>query len=120
MNTGSDENKDLNPGCNISDSLRLKIISRYGKKGEKALLAIQEKRILKYLDFFVVLGNSGEYVVSDDFCTCDDFSFRQNECWHILAVRIAGYTKDYTEVDEWYQDKWAGQLNKGSHIQNNV
>jgi predicted nucleic acid-binding Zn finger protein len=83
-----------------------RVISIYGRKGENALTAVRENRVLKYLDFFVVIGNSGEYVVEDDFCTCHDFAFRQKECWHILAVRIAKYTKEYTEINEWYQDKW--------------
>jgi len=92
------------PGMN--DSIREKIISIYGNRGKNALKALDEKRVLKYLDFFVVIGNSGEYVVVDNFCTCHDFSFRQTECWHILAVRIAGYSGYYTDIAEWYQDKW--------------
>ncbi|MDD3976980.1 SWIM zinc finger family protein [Methanomicrobium antiquum] len=91
----------------LTKSLRDKIIARYGKKGVNALIAVDNKRVLKYLDFFVVIGNSGEYVIADDFCTCHDFSYRQNKCWHILAVKIAEYTGVYTEMPEWYQDRWA-------------
>ncbi len=80
------------------------IRSIYGKKADNALTAIEEGRVMKYLDFFVVKGNTGEYVVVDDFCTCRDFAFRQIECWHILAVRIAKYSGSYTCVNEWYLD----------------
>ncbi|MBN2733586.1 MAG: SWIM zinc finger family protein [Methanomicrobiaceae archaeon] len=86
-------------------SMREKIIAGYGNKGVNALKALDEKRILKYLDFFVVIGNSGEYIVVDDFCTCRDFAYRQMECWHILAVRTAKITGGYITVNEWYQDK---------------
>ncbi|MBO7388175.1 MAG: SWIM zinc finger family protein [Methanomicrobium sp.] len=81
------------------------IRSIYGKKADNALTAVEEGRVYKYLDFFVVKGNTGEYVVVDDFCTCQDFAFRQIECWHILAVRIARYSGDYTCIDEWYLDR---------------
>lgn len=81
------------------------IRSIYGKKADNALTAVEEGRVYKYLDFFVVKGNTGEYVVVDDFCTCQDFAFRQIECWHILAVRIAKYSGDYTCIDEWYLDR---------------
>ncbi len=81
------------------------ILQRYPKKGRKALDAVQEGRIHKYLDFFVVDGLSDRYVVDDDFCACNDFCFRGIICWHILAVRIARLTGGYDEIDEWYQDR---------------
>jgi predicted nucleic acid-binding Zn finger protein len=82
------------------------ILSRYPKKGRKALDAVDEGRIHRYLDFYVVDGSSGTYVVDDDFCTCNDFCFRGITCWHILAVRIARLTGGYDEINEWYQDRW--------------
>ncbi len=83
------------------------ILSRYPQKGRKALDAVQEGKIHKYNDFFVVEGSSGTYVVDDDFCTCRDFCFRGIMCWHILAVRIASLTGCYDEIDEWFQDRWS-------------
>lgn len=83
------------------------ILSRYPQKGRKALDAVQEGRVRKYLDFFVVEGSTGTYIVDDDFCACNDFCFRGIMCWHILAVRIARLTGGYDEINEWYQDRWS-------------
>ncbi len=114
--TGKNTDKDHGKDCGkdtgkVSYSIKLDaqkcedIRSIYGKKADNALTAVEEGRVYKYLDFFVVKGNTGEYVVVDDFCTCQDFAFRQIECWHILAVRIARYSGDYTCIDEWYLDR---------------
>ena len=60
----------------------------------------------KYLDFFVVVGGSDEYVVEEEFCTCSDALFRRGECSHVIAVRIAALTGQYQEFPLWYQDGW--------------
>ncbi|ADN36358.1 zinc finger SWIM domain protein [Methanolacinia petrolearia DSM 11571] len=83
------------------------ILKKYPQKGRKALDAVQDGKIHKYLDFFVVDGTSDTYVVDDDFCACNDFCFRGIMCWHILAVRIARLTGGYDEINEWYQDRWS-------------
>ena len=44
----------------------------YGAKGEKAVLAAQDGRVLQYRDFCVVIGTTDTYVVDDAFCTCGD------------------------------------------------
>ena len=54
---------------------------RYGERGIKAIQACRDGKVEKYLDFFVVHGVTGTYVVEDDFCTCSDFLFRSSECW---------------------------------------
>ncbi|MBN1194278.1 MAG: SWIM zinc finger family protein [Methanomicrobiaceae archaeon] len=78
----------------------------YGERGEKALRAVKERRVKRYLDFFVVVGLSSEYVIEDDFCTCGDFLFRGRECSHIIAVRIAQATGIYETYSSWYLDEW--------------
>ncbi|NYT05935.1 MAG: hypothetical protein GKC04_06145 [Methanomicrobiales archaeon] len=78
----------------------------YGDRGEKALRAVRDGRVKRYLDFFVVVGRTAEYVVEGDFCTCGDFLFRGRECVHILAVRIAQATGRYELFESWYQDEW--------------
>lgn len=87
----------------LDDRLVEEIKRKYGKRGEKAVKLIQEGRIKKYKDFFVVVS-SDEYVVENDFCTCEDFEFRKMECAHILAVRIAERTGMYDYYDIFYMD----------------
>ncbi|MDD1707170.1 MAG: SWIM zinc finger family protein [Methanoregulaceae archaeon] len=93
----------------LSSPIREEIVRLFGDRGKKALKAIDESRIKKYRDFFVVVGTSDEYIVDDEFCTCPDFSYRGGHCWHVLAVRIASLTGDYEEIDLWYQDSWCDE-----------
>jgi len=92
--------KELDP------PIRQEIRKTFGKRGIKALAAIDEKDVKKYLDFFVVSGATSEYVIDEDFCTCGDFLFRGRECWHLLAVRLAVASGSFERVDAWYQDEW--------------
>ena len=91
----------------LTAEIRQEIIRIYGERGRKALQAVDEKRIKKYRDFFVVAGTSDEYIVDEDFCTCRDFIFRKGRCWHELAVRIAAAIGSFEEIDLWYQDTWS-------------
>jgi predicted nucleic acid-binding Zn finger protein len=61
--------------------------------------------VKKYHDFFVVEGRTAEYVVDEDFCTCNDFLYRGRTCWHLIAVQIAVATGKFTRVDGWYTDQ---------------
>lgn len=90
----------------LTSSLREEIIRIFGDRGAKALRAIDEHRIKKYRDFWVVVGTSDEYIVEDEFCTCPVYFFRGGGCWHVLAVKIASLTGDCEEYDLWYQDSW--------------
>jgi predicted nucleic acid-binding Zn finger protein len=90
----------------LTPELLQEIIRIYGERGRKAVQAVEEKRIKKYRDFFVVVGTSDEYIVDEDFCTCRDFIFRKGRCWHELAVRIAAAIGSFEEIDLWYQDTW--------------
>jgi len=79
----------------------------YGKKGKKAIESIESKRIKKYNDFYVVVGQE-EHIVVEDYCNCKDFFFnasRKGEyCWHILAVKIADIIGGYERIDGWYHE----------------
>jgi len=86
--------------------IREEIRKTFGTRGIKALDAIDENVVKKYLDFFVVSGATSEYVIDEDFCTCGDFLFRGRECWHLLAVRLAVASGSFERVDAWYQDEW--------------
>jgi len=90
----------------LTPEVRRLIGERYGQRGVKALEIVDEKRVKKYLDFFVVVGSTDEYVVEDEFCTCSDALFRRGECSHVIAVRIAALTGQYEEFALWYQDIW--------------
>ncbi|RXE56195.1 hypothetical protein ABH15_08580 [Methanoculleus taiwanensis] len=92
--------------CILDAEYRDRIVRAHRERGRKALRAVEEGRVKRYLDFFVVVGRSDEYVVEADFCTCSDFVFRGCECWHILAVRIAEETGLFEPFDIWYQDTW--------------
>jgi predicted nucleic acid-binding Zn finger protein len=93
------EKKDLDP------VIRGEIEVVFGTRGKKALAAIDNDKVVKYLDFFVVDGRTSRYVVEDDFCTCSDFLYRGRTCWHLLAVRIAAASGRYRSIDRWYQDE---------------
>ncbi|HDR73945.1 MAG TPA: hypothetical protein ENN85_08580 [Methanoculleus sp.] len=96
-------------GCLTADARR-RIEEVFGERGRKALRAVDEGRVKRYLDFFVVVGQSDEYVVEEDFCTCSDFVYRSRNCWHILAVRIAEATGEYENYPLWYQDTWSKRV----------
>lgn len=78
------------------------LLRTYGERGRKALKAIEESRVKRYLDFFVVVGRGDEYVVEGEFCSCGDFLYRGKECSHIIAVRIARQTGEYEQYRLWY------------------
>jgi predicted nucleic acid-binding Zn finger protein len=90
----------------LSPEIRRLIGERCGQRGGKALEIVDEGRVKRYLDFFVVVGSSDEYVVEEEFCTCSDALFRRGECSHVIAVRIAALTGQYEEFPLWYQDSW--------------
>ena len=81
------------------------ILALYGGKGIKAVKAVESGDVVQYLDFLVVKGKTGEYIIEEDYCTCDDFKYHGGMCWHILAYRIAKKLGTIVQKDEWYQDK---------------
>lgn len=90
----------------LSPGLYEVFLSLYGDRGQRALEALEHRKVRKYRDFVVVLGSSHEYVVEPDFCTCQDFLFRGRCCWHVLAARLADACGSYEVFDQWYQDSW--------------
>jgi len=89
----------------LTDEGRRSIIHAYQERGEKAILAAEHGNVKKYIDFWVVVGRTDEYIVEDEFCTCDDFLYRGGECWHSIAVRIADLCFLYEEFDLYYATK---------------
>ncbi|MDD1669492.1 MAG: hypothetical protein LUO97_06785 [Methanomicrobiales archaeon] len=98
--------KALEKERRLTPEIRRLIGERYGQRGAKALEIVDEGRVKKYLDFFVVVGSSEEHVVEEEFCSCSDALFRRGECSHVIAVRIAALTGQYEEFPLWYQDSW--------------
>ena len=92
-----------NPG--LDEGQRAEIEESFGPRGRKALAALDAGKVKKYHDFFVVVGRTAEYVVDEDFCTCNDFLYRGRTCWHLIAVQIAVATGKFTRVDGWYTDQ---------------
>jgi predicted nucleic acid-binding Zn finger protein len=90
----------------LTPEIRRLIEELYGQRGVKALEIVDEGRVKKYLDFFVVVGSSDEYIVEEEFCTCSDALYRRGECSHVIAVRIAAITGQFEEFPLWYQDGW--------------
>jgi len=101
--------KRLKAEGHLSPELLDELISIYGERGQKAAHALEKMMVKKYRDFVVVVGASREYVVEEDFCTCQDFMYRGKCCWHILAARLAGVCGGYETYDLWYQDSWTGR-----------
>jgi predicted nucleic acid-binding Zn finger protein len=89
----------------LTPEIRRLMGERYGQRGVKALEIVDEGRVKKYLDFFVVVGTSEEHIVEEGFCNCGDALFRRRgECAHVLAARIAALTGQYEEFALWYLD----------------
>lgn len=90
----------------LSFELYKSLLFNYGSRGEKAFFYLRERRVKKYLDFFVVVGRN-EYVVDDFFCTCPDFQLRlkgREPCAHIIAVELAKILRCFDEIDAYYSD----------------
>lgn len=96
--------EDLIDGLPFDDRMRHKIMNYYKGRGKKAIDIVDQQRVKRYRDFFVVAGDTAEYVVEEDFCSCDDYLHRGGSCAHILAVRIVRATGSYPLIDRWYYE----------------
>jgi predicted nucleic acid-binding Zn finger protein len=85
----------------------------FGQRFEKALEAVKDKRVKKYMFkpsnriVWIVVGKERDYLImpAADFCTCDDFYFRAMDkqihlCYHLIAQKIAETTESYTVYEE--------------------
>ncbi len=92
----------------LSDAFLQQIELEYGSRGKKGLEIVNEHRVKQYKDYFVVVGESDEYVVEDALCTCKDFLFNSSKsgvkCSHMIAVEVAKQKHIVDAVDAWYQD----------------
>ena len=102
----------------IKDADLDKLSAAFGQRFEKALEAVKDKRVKKYVFkpsnriVWIVVGKERDYLImpAADFCTCDDFYFRAMDkqihlCYHLIAQKIAETTESYElyeEEDELY------------------
>jgi len=102
--SASDPIQDLTVGEAAPPYLREQICEYHQGRGKKAFAIVDNLRVKKYLDFFVVVGNEKEYIVFDDFCTCSDFLHRDRRCGHILAMQIARVTQEFESYELWFYE----------------
>lgn len=102
----------------IGDADISKLSAAFGQRFEKALEAVKDRRVKKYVFrpskrvVWIVVGRERDYLImpAADFCTCDDFYFRAMDrqihlCYHLIAQKIAQTTESYElfeEEDELY------------------
>ena len=85
----------------LNETVRQAFVGAYGKRGAEAFDAVREGRVKKYRDYFVVVGNTDEYFIEGDFCSCAASRYGV-DCWHTLAVKIAEASGMYETYDMWY------------------
>jgi predicted nucleic acid-binding Zn finger protein len=92
----------------FSDAFKQKIELEYGNRGKKGLEIAEERRVKRYRDFYVVVGETDEYIVEETLCTCKDFLFTASrnitKCSHMIAVEIAEQEGLIDVINAWYQD----------------
>jgi predicted nucleic acid-binding Zn finger protein len=95
---------DLASGRLPDQRIREHIMTYYKARGKKALEIVDQNRVKRYRDFFVVTGDTARYIVEDEYCSCSDFLHRGGNCAHILAVKIARAVGGYSLEDTWYYE----------------
>jgi len=93
------------------------LVAKFGQRVQKALEALNESRIKKYVftpsgrTVWIVVGKERDYLVmpSIDYCSCDDFYYQFDHghvCYHIIAQKLAEATKrfDLFEDDDQFFD----------------
>lgn len=92
----------------IGNRDRKKLEKIFGRRFAKALEALKNKQVKKYIFkpssriVWIVVGKGQDYLTipGADFCTCADFYFRVMEkkihlCYHLIAQKLAEALKVY-------------------------
>ncbi len=86
----------------LTDDVKVEIIKLYGERGKKAIKAVEEDRVKKMGDDWIVVGWARDYKVVGEFCGCADYMINielkkvgVDMCYHALAKRIAEITGRY-------------------------
>jgi len=96
---------------NVSDAHVARLSEVFGQRVSKALEALQEGRIKKYVFkpsgrvVWIVVGKGRDYLVMPaiDFCSCYDFYFqfdRGHVCYHIIAQKLAEATGRFDAFED--------------------
>jgi len=95
----------------ISDIHHKELSSIFGQRLERALEALDEHRVKKYVfqpsgrTVWIVVGKEREYLVMPavEYCTCDDFYFQFHQghlCYHIIAQKLAEATGQFDLIED--------------------
>ena len=109
--TAVDEWKaDLEAAGELTSDAADAIIATHGDRGVRAIEAVGERRAKEYRDFTVVVGHSGEHVVEDAGCECEDSRYNLDPrdptelCWHVIAAKLARRVDALDHHDMWYSE----------------
>ncbi|OKY77716.1 MAG: SWIM zinc finger protein [Candidatus Methanohalarchaeum thermophilum] len=85
------------------------ILEKFGKRGERAINGLEEDKIKKYNDFWIVIGEKDHIVINKCFCDCEDYLYNissregsEKYCWHSIAVKLADIFNMYSKINEFY------------------
>ncbi|MFQ6074497.1 MAG: hypothetical protein ACE5KC_04680 [Candidatus Bathyarchaeia archaeon] len=103
--------KEVQAEGRIANAHRNKLSSVFGQRLEKALEALEEGRVKKYVfqpsgrTVWIVVGKGREYLVmpAAEYCTCDDFYFQFHQghlCYHIIAQKLAEATSQFDLIED--------------------
>jgi predicted nucleic acid-binding Zn finger protein len=88
----------------LTDEVRKMIVEVYGKRGERAIEAVEKSRVIRRGRRWFVRGRGGEYEVVKNLCSCPDYMMNiatgkagVDMCYHALARFIAEITGGYRD-----------------------
>jgi predicted nucleic acid-binding Zn finger protein len=97
----------------LSGSNLTELYDLFGTRFTKALEALKENRVKKYMfkpsgrSVWIVVGRERDYLIMPEaeFCTCDDFYFRVLDkkihmCYHLLTQKIAKNLNWFEIIEE--------------------
>ena len=103
--------KEVQADGRITKVHRDKLSPIFGQRLEKALEALGDRRVKKYVFqpsgriVWIVVGKEREYLVmpAAEYCTCDDFYFQFHQghlCYHIIAQKLAQATGEFDLIED--------------------
>jgi predicted nucleic acid-binding Zn finger protein len=95
--------RDIKTTGQILEGQKTKLSMTFSKRLDKALEALHEGRVKKYIFqpsgrvVWIVVGKNRDYLVmpAADYCSCSDFYFsfdRGHVCYHIVAQKLSEAT----------------------------